>query len=130
MTVVKLFHNPRAGDKSHSKEKIISLVQDHGFKCRYSSTKDEGWKKIEPDVDFLIMAGGDGVVRKVGLELLKGKLKDVKRPFAFLPLGTANNIATSVGVTGTLENIIQRWQNASIKKFDVGYINFNDSHEV
>jgi diacylglycerol kinase family enzyme len=39
---------------------------------------------------------------------------------AILPLGTANNIATSLGIHGTLEELVAGWDTASLRSFDIG----------
>ena len=46
MKVVKLVHNPTAGDEEHNKEHLEAQIKNAGFGCRYSSTKEEGWKEI------------------------------------------------------------------------------------
>jgi diacylglycerol kinase family enzyme len=39
---------------------------------------------------------------------------------AILPLGTANNIATSLGISGTLEELVAGWATPTLRSFDVG----------
>ena len=46
-------------------------------------------------------AGGDGTIAKVVTQL-----KDRETRVAILPLGTANNIARSFGITGPVEEIV------------------------
>ena len=41
-------------------------------------------------------------------------------PLAILPFGTANNIASSLGIEGTLPALIRRWDRATRTPFDVG----------
>lgn len=120
MKLAKLLHNPTAGDEGHSKEELISLIESNGFRCIYSSIKSKGWKNIEPEVDFLIVAGGDGTVRRLTKELLHRKMLAKTWPIALLPLGTANNIAKALDISGTTEEIIQSWHTANAKKYDVG----------
>lgn len=122
MKVAKLLHNPEAGDEEHSKKELISLIEANGFQCEYASTKKKGWKEIGPEVDFLIAAGGDGTVRKIIKLLLKRKVLEKKWPVALLPLGTANNIAKTLEISGTSEEIIQSWHKEKLKKYDVGRI--------
>ena len=66
MKLSTLIHNPGAGAEKYSKEQLVSRIESLGFECRYSSTKKKGWKEVESDTDFVIIAGGDGTVRKVG----------------------------------------------------------------
>ena len=122
MKVAKLLHNPEAGDEDHKEKELISMIESSGFKCVYSSTKKKGWKEIEPEVDFLIVAGGDGTVRKIVKELLDRKVLEKTWPIALLPLGTANNIARTLGISCTTEEIIQSWHAGKVKRYDVGRI--------
>jgi diacylglycerol kinase family enzyme len=122
MKKAQLFHNPGAGNELYNKEELISLIEANGFECRYSSTKDKAWKDIDKDIEFLIIAGGDGTVRDVTEILLDRKILSRTWPIGLLPLGTANNIAKTLKITGGTEQIIQSWHNPKIKKFDVGRI--------
>ena len=121
MKIVNLLHNPTAGNEDHAKEELVSLLETSGFECRYSSLKKD-WKKMDEKVDFIVAAGGDGTIRKITKELLDRKLSEKTWPIALLPLGTANNIAQTLEINGTTEEIIQSWHYAEIKKFDVGRI--------
>ncbi|POY35937.1 diacylglycerol kinase [Solitalea longa] len=127
MKTVKLLHNPTAGDLEHSKKKLISLLESNGFICNYASTKKKGWNLIEPEVDFIVSAGGDGTVRKLTKELLDRKILEQSWPVALLPLGTANNIAKTLGLSKETEAVVQAWHKAKIKHYDVGLIYFNGS---
>jgi diacylglycerol kinase (ATP) len=120
MKNVTLLHNPNAGHESHSKKELISLIESNGYKCRYLSTKKNGWKKFNAQSDLIVAAGGDGTVRKVVKQVLKRK--QVIAPIAVLPLGTANNIRTALKISGSVEEIIASWKKAEPKKFDVGII--------
>lgn len=126
MKLAKLLHNPGAGDEEHDRKDLISLIESSGFRCRYSSTKKEDWKDFEPDVDFLVVAGGDGTVRKITKELLDRKLLDKTWPIGLLPLGTANNIAKTLELEDKTEALIRGWHRWQIKKYDVGRITHMD----
>ena len=65
--------------------------------------------------EFAVVAGGDGSVRRAALGL-RGR----GRPLALLPLGTANNIANSLGVTGSVEEIVAGWDPRRIGHIDLG----------
>jgi len=121
MKVINLFHNPTAGNEDHDKEELISLMEENGFECQYSSMK-KNWKDIDEKVDFIVAAGGDGTIRKITKQLLDRKLSEKTWPIALLPLGTANNIAQTLDVEGSAEEIIQSWQHTHTKAFDVGRI--------
>lgn len=122
MKYVKLLHNPTAGEEDHTKNELCPLIEEAGWECRYSSTKIKGWDIIEPDTDFIVVAGGDGTIRKAVLTLLERKFSDKKLPIAVLPLGTANNISKTLGITGSVEETIASWKSGQVKKYDIGRI--------
>lgn len=122
MKYVKLLHNPTAGEEDHTKKELTPLIEAAGWECRYSSTKEKGWDIIEPDTDFIVVAGGDGTIRKTALTLLERKFSDKKIPIAVLPLGTANNISKSLGINGPVAEIIESWKTGQTRKYDIGRI--------
>src|SRR5689334_5300318 len=111
MKVINLLHNPTAGNEDHSKEELISLLEENGYDCRYSSMKKD-WKRLDEQVDFIVAAGGDGTIRKITKELLERKLSEKIWPIAPLPLGTANNVAQTLGINGSTEDIIRSWKHS------------------
>jgi diacylglycerol kinase family enzyme len=118
MKSANILHNPKAGEGEFTGKKLVKLIESSGLNCSYSSTKKKGWEKIEPgNTDLIILAGGDGTVRKVA-----GALLDKKLPIGLIPLGTANNIAKTLGITGTVKEIIEAWSHRNIKKYDIGRI--------
>ncbi|MBO9634909.1 MAG: NAD(+)/NADH kinase [Chitinophagaceae bacterium] len=121
MKLAMIIHNPGAGDQEHSKEKLIQLISSEGYDCRYFSTKEDEWKTIDPETDLVIVAGGDGTVGKVVRILVQQGLNEMI-PVALLPVGTANNIANTLGISGELETIIEAWKPGLIKKFDLGLL--------
>lgn len=125
MKQVTLIYNPTAGNEEHSSKKLAALIESAGFACRLYSTKEEGWQQFDNDTDIIAIAGGDGTVRKVIKELLKNKKKI---PIGLLPLGTANNIAQTLGVNGNIKQIIRSWKTGTVKKVDIGtLLNFPEA---
>ena len=115
---VILIHNPDAGDDTQpSGDQIIRLIREAGHKAKYFSSKDKKWKKaLKKSCDIVAVAGGDGTVGRVARRLI-----DSRTPIAVLPMGTANNIATTIGVTGTkFEGLIAAWNAAHCANFDAG----------
>ncbi len=135
MKVATVLHNPSAGDGENSDKELINAIEAEGYKCGYLSTKDKNWEKKDFDqiesknVDFIVVAGGDGTVRKLAHELLDRKLIDKKLPVALLPLGTANNIARTLGIRGEPAEIVRAWRDHAIKKYDVGRIEGVKKHK-
>jgi diacylglycerol kinase (ATP) len=124
MKFAKLLHNPSAGEGQFTKKDLIALIQSAGFGCSYSSTKKDGWEKIDAkQTDFIVLAGGDGTVRRVAASLLQKKLIDRRFPIALIPMGTANNIAKTLGILDTdPQELAKSWDEKHLKKFDVGRI--------
>jgi diacylglycerol kinase family enzyme len=121
--VAILLHNPSSGDEEHSKKELISTIEATGFRCKYSSPQKNNWMEIDPDVDFLIAAGGDGTVRSIVKQLLRRNVLEKSWPIALLPLGTANNVAKALDVSGSTEEIVQSWHHSRLKSYDVGVYN-------
>ena len=63
----------------------------------------------------MIAAGGDGTVGRVALQLV-----DSGVPLAVIPLGTANNLARSLGFVGSPQEIIASLENGRKCAFDIG----------
>jgi diacylglycerol kinase family enzyme len=67
--------------------------------------------------DLVVVAGGDGTVGRA-MKALAGS----SVPMAILPTGTANNIATSLGIRGEPAALAQRWEKLDVRKVDVGTV--------
>jgi diacylglycerol kinase family enzyme len=115
---ITLIHNPDAGDDAQpTADQIVRLIRKAGHKPKYFSSKDKKWKKaVNKPCDMIAVAGGDGIVGKVARRLI-----DNRTPIAVLPMGTANNIANTIGVTGrTFADLIEGWKAAHCLNFDAG----------
>ena len=113
---VLLFHNPKAGDGKHSKKQLLASLTRCGHQAFYQSIKQSSWKKaFKKPVDLIIAAGGDGTVHKTAWQIM-----DSGMPLAILPLGTANNLARSLGFTGSVDEILQSLHCGKSRPFDVG----------
>jgi len=66
-------------------------------------------------VDLIIAAGGDGTVHKTAWQIVDSGI-----PLGILPLGTANNLARSLGFTGSVDEILQLLHYGKRRPFDVG----------
>ncbi len=119
---VTLVHNPQAGLEPVDKNVLLAALQQKGYVVNYINTKDDNVEQgLTAPADLIVIAGGDGTVRKTVMHLLK---KGV--PIAVLPLGTANNIATSMGISGKPADIIANLNIDQKKAFDVGLLECAD----
>jgi diacylglycerol kinase (ATP) len=113
---ITLVHNPKAGRGKLAKRDLMAALAKAGHHAICQSTRKSDYKKIlkEP-TDLVLAAGGDGTVGKVGHELI-----DTGIPLAVLPLGTANNLARSLGFCASPEEIITGLERGERRAFDVG----------
>jgi diacylglycerol kinase (ATP) len=113
---VLLIHNPKAGDRKHSRKQLMASLTRCGHQTFYQAIKEGDWKKaFKKPVDLVLAAGGDGTVHKTAWQLMDSGI-----PLAILPLGTANNLARTLGFTAPVEEIIQSLHCGKSRPFDVG----------
>ena len=113
---VLLIHNPKAGDRKHGKKQLMASLTRCGHQAFYQSIKDRGWNNaFKRLVDLVIAAGGDGTVHKTAWQTIDSGI-----PLAILPLGTANNLARSLGFTGSVDEILQSLHCGRSQPFDIG----------
>lgn len=107
MNNIQIIHNPGSGDENHSKENLLRLFNSFSEEVNYVSTEEEAWEEnCRTGAEAIYIAGGDGTVRKVAQSLLKQQQPNHKLPpLGLLPLGTANNIAETLGIPFRKENV-------------------------
>jgi diacylglycerol kinase family enzyme len=111
-----LVHNPTAGDGKHSVEALAALLREKGYRVSHvHATKKKQLKTLRDARGLIVVAGGDGTVHNVAKQVV-GRGKTV----ALLPLGTANNIARSLGVEGSPREIVAGLSRARSIAIDVG----------
>jgi diacylglycerol kinase (ATP) len=112
-----LFHNPSAGHKA-DKDDILAALKLADFEVRYVSVKQDDIERgLDKKTDLIVIAGGDGTITEV-----MTKLPDRSVPVALLPLGTANNIARSLGIAGTPQELVETWNLYNTRPMDVGMV--------
>jgi len=109
-----LVHNPAAGDRQ-ADQGLVASLEKAGYQVNYLSTKTRNLaSQLDEPGEVVIVAGGDGTVAKVAAALA-GRMT----PMAILPVGTANNIARSLGLVGGTSHIIGGLRTAQRKRLDV-----------
>jgi diacylglycerol kinase family enzyme len=111
-----LLHNPKAGEEDHNREGLEAMLAGAGHDVAYRSLKDDDWSEaLDDDVDLIVVAGGDGSVRK-----LFTALRDSPTLALIVPLGSANNIARTLGLDldSAMRMLIEPGQH-SRRRFDL-----------
>jgi len=118
-----LIHNAHAAGRFRlSTGRILELLRDSGYDAEYAPTETEADLKaaLKDPGDLVVAAGGDGTVRGVALALARRPGGGV--PLAVIPLGTANNIARTLGLTDTTETLLRGLSTPRPQPFDLGLI--------
>ena len=86
-------HNAEAGAGQMNSAQIEQLLRDAGHQVEIIEREDRTWhERLEHGCDAVVAAGGDGTVQQVIHDVVGTNI-----PVAILPIGTANNIAHSLG---------------------------------
>ena len=108
--------NEDAG-RSLSADDLRTLVESAGHTVRGVAKRyDEDSRLTDGDLDLIVAAGGDGTVATAA-----GIAADTSAALAILPLGTANNIATSLGLQSSAPDLVASWSTARRVPLDLGY---------
>ena len=118
-----VFHNPKSGDAEHDKDQLIAALEKRSYTVQYFSTKGD-WKsaRLNSGEQLIVIAGGDGTVRKVTGWLLETGMLKKEIPITILPLGTANNLSKTLKINGTYKQLIEQWPEWKIQPYDIGRI--------
>ncbi len=115
---ITLVHNPGAGDEQHTPKQLLRELADAGYRADLRSTKKNGVEKVLEDPgELVVVAGGDGSIKKIAIALAGHDI-----PMAILPIGTANNIAKSLGVLGSVRELIAGWRQAERRRMTIGTV--------
>lgn len=115
-----LIHNRSAGDAQLDGDKLKKMLTEAGLQVRYRERRGDWKEALDAKADLVIAAGGDGTVARVA-HALTGSDKP-HTPLAILPLGTANNISRTFGVSGEVGELATRWQSTKPRPLDLGVI--------
>jgi diacylglycerol kinase (ATP) len=111
-----LVHNPTAGEGKHTSAELAALFKSAGYRVTHIHAKrKKEMKRLRDARGLIVVAGGDGTVHKVA-RLIAGREKTM----TILPLGTANNIARSLGIHGTPIELVAGLSRAKVQEIDVG----------
>jgi diacylglycerol kinase (ATP) len=110
----------------------VALLEEAGIRILQSPPKSAEHlvqliRRYRDQVDFYILGGGDGTISAAAPALY-----ECGKPFAVLPLGTANDLARSVGVPADLMDAWRVILSNCRRRIDLGLVNdhyfFNVAH--
>jgi diacylglycerol kinase (ATP) len=111
-----LVHNTGAGDGHYDEDALLALMREHGHQVQFFDTTDDWQPSARSPVELVVAAGGDGTVEDVARHLAGSGIA-----IGVLPLGTANNVATALGIAATpIPEIVASWAHARRRPFDTG----------
>jgi diacylglycerol kinase (ATP) len=112
---VVVFYNKKAGSSPEADE-IRTTIERHGHHVVDLIEKKRGVERLfDRASDLIVAVGGDGTVASVAREVAGHGV-----PLAVLPLGTANNIAFSLGCVASMDELIDHWARADARHADLG----------
>lgn len=121
---VLLIQNESAGKGKHRRARLVEAVENAGYKVEWCERKADDWRgRAASEFDLAVAAGGDGTVA------------DVLRhagviPVAILPLGSSNNIATSLGISGTPERLAASWRDGTVRPIDGLHVRLGEEERL
>ena len=114
---IGLVHNHDAG-AAVSMTDLSQTIARHGHQVMAVAHPSDGLAPLELDqLDLVVAAGGDGTIAATACALAR---MAAATPLAVLPMGTANNIALSLGVPTDVDEAITWWPSAQARRFDLG----------
>jgi len=114
---VCLFWNETAGEGVSLDELRSQITRAGHCVARVVERSEDLRDHLHHDFDVVAAAGGDGTIATAGRALAGGNI-----PLAILPRGTANNIATSLSLSGEVAELISRWSLDRVAHVDVGIV--------
>lgn len=116
---VILMHNPSAGSEDHRARDLVREIEREGHEVVAHVTDGEGLAQaLRSPCQLVAVAGGDGTVGRAA-EALAG----TGVPFTILALGTANNLARTLGLDGPVEARVAAWATDTVRDFDAATAN-------
>lgn len=120
MKKATLIYNPNAGWLDLvTPRQLEEGLQEAGYVAEYRPTEEveDLDAALAHPGEVVVVAGGDGTVRAAALRLI-----DRKVSMAIVPMGTANNIAHTLGIEGSALEVVAGLERPWPYYLDVGYV--------
>ncbi len=108
-------HNAGAGWGAFARGQLLSGLKSAGYDATLAHPDRDLPRRLEKRCDVVVAAGGDGTVIGVARRLVHAKV-----PLVILPLGTANNLARTVGMEPSIERVVATLQAPVERGLDMG----------
>ncbi|MEA5575840.1 lipid kinase [Anabaena sp. UHCC 0451] len=101
----------------------INCLERLGFHLIQESTENpehlaDVIRRYQTEIDVVIIGGGDGT-----LNAAVDAIVDTQLPLGILPLGTANDLARTLGIPNTLPEACQIIAAGDLRRIDLGWVN-------
>ncbi len=134
MKNVLVVYNPISGKNSSrmSLGEISSAFKRHGFDVKQGVTTHAGHateivQENSTGKDLIACCGGDGTFK----EVVRGMVETSnKTPLMYVPIGSTNDLANTIGVSKNIDEQISLFKSGSIHSYDVGSFNDNNFNYV
>ncbi|GJE37470.1 lipid kinase [Methylobacterium persicinum] len=113
--------NPKARNGGFSLDEVRTILRAGGIEPvdpPGEAKPDEAIRALAGEVDFVILGGGDGTMNAAAESLVETGL-----PLAILPLGTANDLARSLGLPLDPLAAARFIPTAQLQPVDLGWVN-------
>jgi diacylglycerol kinase (ATP) len=114
-----IFNAGAGGAGGVTSDELQAALVDAGYSPVYRTTSsaEDLDRVLEDHCDLVVVAGGDGTIRGVARRLAGRAI-----PLAVIPMGTANNIAGSLGITGNPVDVARRLGDGEMRPLDLGLV--------
>ncbi|UQN05051.1 diacylglycerol kinase family protein [Deinococcus sp. QL22] len=133
-TEATLIYNTRAGSSERaSPDHLVEELAAIGYRPIYRATAsaDDIAHALQGARGTIFVAGGDGTLRAVALHLLACPEEErAALKVGVIPMGTANNVARTLGVLGDPLEVIRAYAGAQAVPFDVGRVRGPWGHDL
>lgn len=127
MKKVRFIYNPYSGENGIIDEidNVIKLHQEVGmtivpYRIQKGRELSEALDIVDDTYAYILIAGGDGTVDSVVNAM---KTRNINIPIGILPVGTANDFGTFLGMPSDIEAACKQILSSKPRKVDIGKIN-------
>ncbi len=123
MSSISIYLNSKAsGGNNKWVEEVQKQLFRHDILLKAPPSKEELYRELENDikrnVDHIFSVGGDGTANCILQKIAKTNTK-----LLIIPCGTANDLATEIGMGKSIKSLIKAFQHKTYKRIDLIEIN-------